>query len=156
MDQNPTWECETFPCVRDSSLSQCLQLDPELTLEKAQTIIRQKEAVKDQQETLKSSNRKSGGLCLVQARSGELAESTTGSTGRVSKVQSKQERCPNCGNNHYGRERCPARGVVCYRCQKRGHFSVVCGSKRLDQVERQDDLFMDTIWSISGTRNSWG
>ena len=52
--------------IRDSSISQRLQLDPELTLEKAQTIIRQKEAVKDQQETLKSSNLESGGLCLVQ------------------------------------------------------------------------------------------
>ena len=52
--------------IRDSSISQRLQLDPELTLEKAQTIICQKEAVKDQQETLKSSNLESGGLCLVQ------------------------------------------------------------------------------------------
>eukprot|EP00731_Ephydatia_muelleri_P031103 Em0022g617a len=50
--------------IRDSSLSQRLQLDPELTLQNAQTIIRQKEAVKDQQETLKRSNLESGRLVL--------------------------------------------------------------------------------------------
>eukprot|EP00731_Ephydatia_muelleri_P031110 Em0022g624a len=133
--------------IRDSSLSQRLQLDPELTLQNAQTIIRQKEAVKDQQETLKRSNLESGGLCLVQPRSGELAESTTRSTGRVPKDQSKQERCPNCGSNHYGRERCPARGVVCYRCKREDNFSVVCRSKRL---ERQEDLFMDTVGVLYG------
>ena len=35
-----------FVGKRDSSLSQCLQRDPELTLEKAQTIIRQKKLLK--------------------------------------------------------------------------------------------------------------
>ena len=82
--------CDRFVVgIRDSSLSQRLQLDPELTLEKAQTIIHQKEAVKDQQETLKSSNLESGGLCLDQPQPGELAASTTGSTGRAPKDQSK-------------------------------------------------------------------
>ena len=39
--------------IRDSSLSECLQLDANLTLEKAKTAIRQKEAVHEQQKILK-------------------------------------------------------------------------------------------------------
>ncbi len=39
--------------IRDSSLSQTLQLDPQLTLEVAKKKIRQREAVQQQQQTLK-------------------------------------------------------------------------------------------------------
>ena len=38
--------------IRDTSLSECLQMDPELTLEKAKTLIRQREVVWEQQQTL--------------------------------------------------------------------------------------------------------
>ena len=40
--------------LQDVSLSEKLQLDPDLTLEKAVTAARQKEAVKQQQSTLRS------------------------------------------------------------------------------------------------------
>ena len=39
--------------IRDRALSEQLQLDPELTLDKAKNMIQQKEAVKDQQTVLK-------------------------------------------------------------------------------------------------------
>ena len=39
---------------RGKALSECLQLDPELTLEKAKKIVRQREAVKEQQQTLQN------------------------------------------------------------------------------------------------------
>jgi len=39
--------------IRDSALSERLQLDPELTLDKAKKMVQQKEAVKDQQTVLK-------------------------------------------------------------------------------------------------------
>ena len=39
--------------IRDASLSKHLQMDPELTLEKAKRLVRQREAVHDQQHTLK-------------------------------------------------------------------------------------------------------
>ena len=41
--------------ICDKALSECLQWDPELTLEKAKKIVRQHEAVQEQQQTLKSS-----------------------------------------------------------------------------------------------------
>ena len=128
--------------IRDSSLSQRLQLDPELTLEKAQTIISQKEAVKDQQETLKCSNLESGGLCLVQPRSGVLAASNTGGTGMVPKDQSKRERCPNCEKSgpRSGRNDGTSEGVNCYNCGKRGHISRNCPSNVLCCIGWKEEL----------------
>lgn len=38
--------------IRDTSLSERLQMDPELTLEKVKTLVRQREAVREQQQTL--------------------------------------------------------------------------------------------------------
>ena len=39
--------------IRDASLSERLQIDPELTLEKAVTVVSQREAVREQQLTIK-------------------------------------------------------------------------------------------------------
>ena len=39
--------------IRDASLSKRLQMDPELMLEKAKTVIQQREAVREQQVTIK-------------------------------------------------------------------------------------------------------
>ena len=39
--------------IKHASLSERLQMDPELTLEKAKTVVRQREAVCEQQVTLK-------------------------------------------------------------------------------------------------------
>jgi len=41
--------------IQDLALPECLQLDPDLTLEKAKTIVHQHEVVKEQQQILKRS-----------------------------------------------------------------------------------------------------
>ena len=50
--------------IQDASLSQRLQLDPELTLEKAKKLVRQREAVQEQQQMLKGAT--SGDLDELQ------------------------------------------------------------------------------------------
>ena len=50
--------------IQDASLSQRLQLDPELTLEKVKKIVRQREAVQEQQQVLKGAT--SGDLDELQ------------------------------------------------------------------------------------------
>jgi len=58
--------------IQDLSLSEHLQLDPELTLEKAKKLVRQLEAVKEQQ-VLKGAG--SGSLDEMQCRYGKLRQS---------------------------------------------------------------------------------
>jgi len=55
--------------IQDLSLSERLQLDPELTLEKAKKVVRQREAVKEQQQVLKGAG--SGSLDEMQPRYGK-------------------------------------------------------------------------------------
>ena len=45
------------------------------------------------------------------------------------------EKCFFCGNKKHPRSRCPARGVDCYKCQKKGHFAKACTSITSSAVE---------------------
>jgi len=45
------------------------------------------------------------------------------------------EKCFFCGNKKHPQSRCPARGVDCYKCQKKGHFAEVCRSITSSAVE---------------------
>ena len=51
--------------IRDQALSERLQIEAELTLDKAKRPIRQREAVKEQQEVLKQSNKEDVSLDAV-------------------------------------------------------------------------------------------
>ena len=39
-----------------------------------------------------------------------------------------QDKCTRCSGSH-SRERCPASNVVCFRCNKRGHFNSQCQTR---------------------------
>ena len=51
--------------IRDNALSEHLQVEPELTLGNAKRLIRQREAIKEQQETLRKPNKGEGALDSV-------------------------------------------------------------------------------------------
>jgi transposase InsO family protein len=42
--------------------------------------------------------------------------------------------CYFCGNSRHPRTACPAREVVCHKCNKKGHFAKVCQSSKLGNV----------------------
>ena len=117
--------------IRDQHLSQQLQMDPELTLEKAKIRIRQKEAISQQQDILKDK------LGVPLANDLELV--------RYKCLSSRGEpfvrNCTQCGKGKHSRDKCPARDVTCYKCRKRGHHGSVCFSKKTttDTVELQED-----------------
>jgi len=41
-------------------------------------------------------------------------------------------KCSYCGNKRHERSRCPAKDKVCFKCEKRGHFSKVCRSRSVN------------------------
>ena len=53
--------------IRNQALSEQLQSDPELTLEKAKTLVRQREAIRDQQQFLKPSSDASASVAAVKS-----------------------------------------------------------------------------------------
>ena len=54
--------------IRDTGLSEKLQTDPDLTLERAKTMIRQKEAAREHRRELQEDSKKESSLCRVSGR----------------------------------------------------------------------------------------
>ena len=123
--------------IQDQKLSEKLQLDASLTLEKAVAMVRQAEAVRRQQSVIRgdTKNNQDQTDSPVQAIHGtpQQRPSTT-----------PQHACPWCGKSPaHERRRCPARGVTCHQCSKKGHFQKVCRAParaRPVQLEDQELL----------------
>ena len=138
--------------IQDLALSERLQLDPELTLEKAKTLVRQREAVKEQQQVLKGTG--SSNLDeMQQSYSKRQPESRRGpqyyNQWNTKNKTPDPKPCIRCGRGRHPREKCPAKDVTCHRCQKRGHYGSCCRTK-LDELSTSEECStcgrdMDTI-----------
>ena len=153
--------------IRNQALSQQLQMDPELTLERAKKRIRQQEAVKDQQRQL--TNREETQLDEVRFRGrqpklrpdrGDRRDTNAGKT-RNGAVGGRQagKPCGRCGKGAHPKEKCPAKDAICYKCRKKGHYGAQCLSKNVEELTNGsgqsnnsiDYAFLDTV---SSTKNS--
>ena len=128
--------------IQDAALSQLLQLDAELTLEKAKKRVRQREAVAEQQQALKGTA--GGAINLDGIHSRRAQQSRAAASGR--------QQCTRCGKGQHPRDRCPAKEATCYRCQKKGHYSSQCFSKQdqdseVPRANHIDTAFLDTVSS---------
>ena len=123
----------------DSKLSESLQLDPELTLEKAVSKARQSEAVKQQQPlvggasgspTASESHRQSGTHLEVVSdkhRRGQHPGKRRSDKPPGHKPKSKA--CGWCGKSPlHKKQQCPVKEAVCHTCGKPSHFQSVCRS----------------------------
>ena len=143
--------------IRNSSLSEKLQLDAELTPTMAVAKVRQAEEIKKQQallwgETAASTGKKPeipvgavqkgrrGGKPLRKPRSA-LNQPSTHS-------QPQTAACTRCGRTpSHDRQSCPARDAICRKYSKRGHFQSVCHSiAKVGEVCQGDpDTFLGTV-----------
>ena len=112
--------------IRNSALSERLQLDARLTLDGAISQVRQAEAVKQQQPLLRGkSDTPVGAVQRTRGgyRGGRRSPTTPANPNRT------QDKCPRCGRwPSHDRAQCPAKDQICNKCHKRGHFRVVCRS----------------------------
>ena len=149
--------------IRDIALSERLQLDSDLTLDKAKRAVRQREAVQEQQQHLLNgeavaSNTKS--LEELRGKSGKQPKVQGGTFKRKPgynwKSQDKRpaKPCTRCGKDH-ARGRCPAKDAVCHRCQRKGHYSTQCFSKTVSEVSTMEPnpAFLDAV--IATQETSW-
>ena len=139
--------------IRDAALSERLQTDAELTLEKAKKTIRQREAVHGQQRVLKgaeptsletvqysrSSNRRLRGSQQQGGRSKSKTPSNT-----------RRNKCTRCGKDACPREKCPSKDAECHRCKRKGHYGAMCFSKAVAgsveaAADSMDVAFLDTL-----------
>ena len=132
--------------IRDATLSEKLQMNPDLTLEIAKREIRLKEAVQSQQKELQGDT-----PAAMQAMMSKKWPRRSGACGKKEEQSQKKgyqykprlsPQCSRCGNARHPLEKCPAKGVVCNNCGKRGHFGKHCFSKK--KAKSAGELSLDT------------
>ena len=136
--------------LRDAAVAQKLQMDHELTLDKAVTLARQSEAVKTQQSVVRPP-------AINNSISIEAIKSNRQTYHRKPQKSSGMQRqdspiCTRCGKSPpHTKDKCPAKDAVCRRCSKRGHFQKLCRSKHtseptINQIE-EEDAFLGVVHS---------
>ncbi|UYV71423.1 K02A2.6-like, partial [Cordylochernes scorpioides] len=122
--------------VRDKALSERMQLDSELTLEKAVNMVRQQEAVRQQQVDLQrpSTSQK---VNQVKFNSKNFSPKQQQQPSRKKEKSAKtRSRCPKCGGfTHREGQACRAEGQRCNLCSKTGHFANCCPDKQAKTAE---------------------
>ena len=121
--------------IRDAAMSQKLQMDAELTLEKAKKSIRQKEAVHEQQRELQGDGSAKDPIVVDEVRHTHWrGQKTKG--GSSYKPQPKRggtrssQPCMRCGKaRHPTPDKCPALSATCSKCNRKGHYGSQCLSK---------------------------
>ena len=151
--------------IRDTGLSEKLQTDPDLTSERAKTMIRQKEAAREHRRELQEDSKKESSLCRVSGQFQRRPLAGRGrpqSTSRAPKGGTSSQ-CSKGGKPQHQRgERCPAAGAVCHTCHKKGHFSAKCYSKEavktnVDRVisdSALSEVFLGTV-TAAGDQHPW-
>ena len=149
--------------IRDHALSERLQMEAELMLDKAKRLIHQREAVKEQQEELKQPSKGDTSLDAV-AKMGPRRKLPA----IPMKQPLSQQICRRCGKNSHPRQLCPAKEVLCYHCNRKGHYSSQCLSNTVapqtrgvhelssqsdhSQLETPDN-YLDTV--EGSKKNKW-
>ena len=111
--------------ILDLKLSERLQMDPNLTLEKAKMLIRQSEAVQEHQAILQEAT---GTPAVEQIRHKATRRSSHPPPSRNPSLQ-QQTKCKRCGNKPHPLNKCPAKESTCHKCKRKGHYSSQCFSK---------------------------
>ena len=157
--------------IRDSGLSERLQLDADLDLEKAKKSIRQREAVHEQQQSLKTAEQPSKIEALRPDKPPSRRQKSSQPYGRGRQKAASSSRqkttparatkhCNRCGNEPHTRDKCPAKDATCHYCKRKGHYGTVCFSKTAaDSVEAAltpiDVAFLDSMTPAGKPERAW-
>ncbi|UYV72148.1 K02A2.6-like, partial [Cordylochernes scorpioides] len=120
--------------VRDKALSERMQMDSELTLEKAVKMVRQQEAVRQQQVDLQrpSTSQKVNQVKFNSKKQSPKQQQSS----RKKKSAKTRSRCPKCGGfTHREGQACRAEGQRYNLCSKTGHFANCCPEKQAKTAE---------------------
>ena len=146
--------------IRNSTLSEKMQLDSELTLAKAVTQVRQAEAVKQQQSLLRSQH--DAPIGVVKRGKGGTKSKKPNHTTHVNNggttIRQPRQMCNRCGRSPpHNRSVCPAHDKTCDNCGKKGHFKAVCRSQlKVGGVDTASDHSESSfLGSISGEEDPW-
>ena len=153
--------------VRNTKVSERLQMKADLTLEEAKKTIRQSEAVREHTQQLNAADHKD--VEEVRNSRPQRTRNARGQRTRYSQRDARDKRggprgqtnhnCTRCGQTkHQHGDRCPAKQSICRKCNRKGHYAACCFSKTVaastHEVEAEDTAFLgaltgniDTSWT---------
>ena len=147
--------------LRDKALSEKLQLESDLTLEKAVNQARQKELVRQQQEVLRPQGQQAiGSIDRLKFKNSTDKKFPSTIQFTRPKVNPTNTNCGHCGGKPHRRNECPAKDSTCNACKKRGHWKKVCRStKKVAEVNQQEEseLFLGKVHidHLKSGNNQW-
>ena len=154
--------------LRNRDLSERLQLDPKLTLEKATNLARQRESVKNQQSIL-DSGFKSKSVEVDSIAKGRIKKKEKFPTknspekpnsSQNSSSNNKLSKCSRCLGNPHPKKVCPARLSKCRKCQKIGHWAQACKSSAnpksgtVSEAETEESFFLGEIVELDEVQSN--
>lgn len=118
--------------IRDAKLSEKLQLDPNLTLDKTITQVRQNEEIKRQQPIIRREKsevnvdavitKRTSKARMTSQRAEGTAQRTQGTYNTAQKIK-QMDSCKRCGKSpQHPKKKCPARESECKQTQKERTF----------------------------------
>ena len=113
--------------IKDAALSEHLQIDADLTLDRTMKAVRQREAIQEQQTVL---NKAEASTDTPDKLDSVGTKMKFKHPPRKSTSKAEFKSCSRCGKAYHNRDKCPAKDVACHKCQKKGHFSSQCFSKK--------------------------
>ncbi|UYV61148.1 K02A2.6-like, partial [Cordylochernes scorpioides] len=120
------------------NLSEKLQLESELTLEKAIQIVRQSESVKNQQKEIRQD---------TDNRNVDVINRKGGRDGTIFQKSRMKG---------HSKEQCPAKDAICNKCRKKGHFAKVCHTKTVQEVSSsQNYAFIGIVGMQENAEDKW-
>ncbi|UYV71229.1 hypothetical protein LAZ67_8002294 [Cordylochernes scorpioides] len=145
--------------VKNLNLSEKLQLESELTLEKAIQIVRQSESVKNQQKEIRQDTEdrnvdvidRKGSRNGTNVRKTRMKGTKTYNSNFPKNPQGcssyEKRKCFRCGYYQgHSKEQCPAKDAICNKFRKKGHFAKVCHTKTVQEVSSsQNDVFIGIV-----------
>ena len=133
--------------LADQKLSEKLQLDADLTLEKVINSVRQSESVRSQQAVVRGQEDASQPAKVDRVHKSKPQKSLRTSLNPQGKTYKQSvgqndvsnDVCKRCGKSPaHKRTQCPAKDAHCRKCKKKGHFQAVCLSGKVNTVVDDD------------------
>ena len=136
--------------LRDAKLSEKMQMNSELTLEKAIDQARLDKAVKKQQSVIRGNTTQTSNPEADEPNVEAIQKKFYKKKKQVPKPEDKKKldesKCNRCGKiPSHPRQECSAINSTCHKCKKKGHFKSVCKSIGEVCEEEEEEFFMGSV-----------
>lgn len=151
--------------LADTRLSERMQMEKDLDLEKAINMARQSEEIKKQQSTLRCNAMQVNASSVDRVSKDNQYDKTRGKyknktvkTHQQSTVKGKSTtnaRCYKCGGSPHPKHECPANDAKCHTCGKKGHYHRVCRQNKAVQSIEEEEEQSFFLGSVSTDNQAW-